>query len=79
MGGYRVFLREISRWIGGGVLGLTTLYPLPFDISQVVKTKSTKDVIEFYYVWKMTSHYQQWKRGFEPLEPHPFHIAAPDA
>lgn len=47
--------------------------------TQVIKTKSTKDVIEFYYVWKMTSHYQQWKRGFEPLEPHPFHIAPSDA
>ena len=46
---------------------------------QVLKTKSTKDVIEFYYVWKMTSHYQQWKKAFEPMEPHPFHIAAPDA
>jgi len=55
---------------------LCTNHPNP---TQVLKTKSTKDVIEFYYVWKMTSHYQQWKRGFEPLEPHPFHVAAPEA
>jgi hypothetical protein len=27
-------------------------------------TKSTKEVIEFYYVWKKTSHGKRWKGSF---------------
>ncbi|KAL7453846.1 hypothetical protein ACHAWC_005492 [Mediolabrus comicus] len=34
-------------------------------ISKFVKTKSTKEIIEFYYIWKKTSHYRRWKNGFE--------------
>jgi len=34
-------------------------------VQQVVKTKTTKEVIEFYYIWKKTSHYKRWKRQFE--------------
>jgi len=49
-----------------------------YEIAKMLRSKSTKDCIEFYYVWKMTSHYQQWKRGFEPLDPHPFSILPPD-
>lgn len=48
------------------------------EIAKCLKNKNTKDVIEFYYVWKMTSHYQQWKRGFEPMDPHPFALSPPD-
>jgi hypothetical protein len=33
-------------------------------ISKFVKTKSTKEIIEFYYIWKKTSHYRRWKNGF---------------
>ena len=29
-----------------------------------VGTKSTKEVIEFYYVWKKGHHYKQWKKQF---------------
>jgi hypothetical protein len=30
--------------------------------------KSTKDVVEFYYIWKKTSHYQRWKATY--VAPH---------
>ena len=29
-----------------------------------VGTKTTKEVIEFYYVWKKGHHYKQWKKQF---------------
>ena len=29
-------------------------------------TKSVKEIIEFYYDWKKTSHYTQWKRAYIP-------------
>jgi len=35
-------------------------------ISKFVKTKNTKEVIEFYYVWKKTSHGKRWKNSFVP-------------
>ena len=35
-------------------------------ISKYVKTKNTKEVIEFYYVWKKTSHGKRWKNSFVP-------------
>jgi len=35
-------------------------------ISKIVKTKNTKEVIEFYYVWKKTSHGKRWKNSFVP-------------
>lgn len=31
-----------------------------------VKTKSTKEVIEFYYDWKKTDHYAEWKKSYVP-------------
>lgn len=40
-------------------------------VQQFVKTKSTKEVIEFYYVWKMSSHYAEWKKKFVPDIPDP--------
>jgi hypothetical protein len=30
-------------------------------VQRLVKTKSTKDIVAFYYIWKKTSHYTQWK------------------
>jgi hypothetical protein len=30
--------------------------------------KTTKDVVEFYYIWKKTSHYQRWKATY--VAPH---------
>ena len=33
-------------------------------ISRVLDTKSTKEIVEFYYSWKKTSHYKAWKRMY---------------
>lgn len=33
-------------------------------IALMVKTKSTKDVVAFYYIWKKTCHYQEWKAKY---------------
>lgn len=30
-------------------------------VSREVEGKTTGDVIEFYYMWKKTHHYKQWK------------------
>mmetsp|Transcript_4390 Transcript_4390/g.12982 ORF Transcript_4390/g.12982 Transcript_4390/m.12982 type:complete len:128 (-) Transcript_4390:1358-1741(-) len=35
-------------------------------VQQFIKTKTTKEVIEFYYIWKMSSHYKAWKQNFVP-------------
>lgn len=40
-----------------------TLYGKNFNqISKHIKTKCVKEVIEFYYFWKKTSHYRQYKK-----------------
>ena len=33
-------------------------------IANVIGTKSTKDVIEFYYVWKESKNYAHWKATY---------------
>eukprot|EP00980_Cylindrotheca_fusiformis_P018511 scaffold6124_cov122-Cylindrotheca_fusiformis.AAC.30 len=33
-------------------------------VSREIKTKSTKEVIDFYYIWKKTEHYKKWKDQF---------------
>ncbi|GMI23685.1 hypothetical protein TeGR_g14046, partial [Tetraparma gracilis] len=33
--------------------------------SKSVRTKSCKDCVEFYYVWKKSESYRAWKRGYE--------------
>ena len=38
-----------------------------------VKTKTVKEVIEYYYFWKKTQHYKQWKNQYIPdprTDPH---------
>lgn len=35
-------------------------------ISNLLEKKETKDVVAFYYVWKKTRHYQEWKRQYQP-------------
>lgn len=40
-----------------------TLYGKEFHtVQKYVKTKTTKEIIEFYYDWKKTSHYKEWKK-----------------
>jgi len=34
-------------------------------VQKWVKTKNTKEIVEFYYIWKKTSHYQKWKSQYE--------------
>lgn len=34
------------------------------QVQKFVKTKSTKEIIEFYYIWKKTAHYKVWKRQY---------------
>ena len=42
-----------------------TLYGKKFHLIQKsVKTKNVKEIIEFYYDWKKTNHYRQWKKNF---------------
>jgi hypothetical protein len=36
------------------------------EVSKVIVTKSTKEIIDFYYIWKKTSHYKKWKSQFVP-------------
>jgi hypothetical protein len=33
---------------------------------EIGPSKTTKDVIEFYYIWKKTSHYNTWKLEYVP-------------
>lgn len=34
-------------------------------IKQYIPTKTVKEIIEFYYEWKTTSHYKQWKAAYK--------------
>ena len=43
------------------------LYGKNFNrIQKYVKSKNVKEVIEFYYCWKKTGHYKQWKKEYVP-------------
>lgn len=33
-------------------------------VSREIKTKTTQEVIDFYYVWKKTAHYKKWKEHY---------------
>jgi len=35
-------------------------------VQKIVKSKNTKEIIEFYYVWKKTAHYKAWKKQYVP-------------
>mmetsp|Transcript_16918 Transcript_16918/g.48611 ORF Transcript_16918/g.48611 Transcript_16918/m.48611 type:complete len:288 (+) Transcript_16918:99-962(+) len=36
------------------------------EVARTVGTKTCKEVVEFYYVWKKTEHYKVWKREYTP-------------
>jgi len=36
------------------------------DIQKEIQSKTTKEVIDFYYMWKKTSHYKKWKKSYIP-------------
>lgn len=60
--------REIAVFEGG-----IAHYGKDFrTIQRFVQTKNTKEIIEFYYLWKMSSHYAEWKRNFFPEFPSPY-------
>lgn len=46
------------------ILGVTPL--LPNAVCPQVKSKTVQEVIEFYYDWKKTNHYKEWKKTFIP-------------
>lgn len=49
--------------------GSIALYGKNFHaIQKYVESKTVKDVIEFYYEWKKTSHYKEWKKQYQPDE-----------
>ena len=37
----------------------------PAALTDTTLCAATRQVIEFYYVWKLTSHYDAWKKRFE--------------
>mmetsp|Transcript_53971 Transcript_53971/g.69300 ORF Transcript_53971/g.69300 Transcript_53971/m.69300 type:complete len:226 (-) Transcript_53971:50-727(-) len=51
--------------------GAISIYGKNFKKCQeIIENKTVKEVVEFYYVWKMTSHYDKWKQTYEPnIEP----------
>ena len=34
------------------------------QVSKQIGSKSTREVIDFYYIWKKTGHYQNWKARY---------------
>ena len=54
---------EISKFEGS-----MSVFGKQFHVaSKIVKSKTTRECIEFYYVWKKTDNYKIWKRGFETI------------
>jgi len=37
-------------------------------VQKLIRTKSTKEIVEFYYIWKKTHHYKMWKKQYIPPE-----------
>jgi len=42
------------------------LFGKQFDrVQKYVRTKTTKEIVEFFYIWKKTAHYKVWKKQFK--------------
>jgi hypothetical protein len=35
-------------------------------VQREIKTKTTNEIVDFYYVWKTTPHYKLWKKQYVP-------------
>ena len=35
-------------------------------VQREIRTKTTREVIDFYYIWKKTKHYVRWKKQYVP-------------
>ncbi|KAL7575023.1 hypothetical protein ACA910_010836 [Epithemia clementina (nom. ined.)] len=35
-------------------------------VQKEIGTKTVQEIVDFYYVWKKTSHYQEWKKEYLP-------------
>ena len=47
--------------------GFVALWGKRFHLlSKRLPHKTIKDVVAFYYVWKKTKHYKEWKRTYYP-------------
>lgn len=42
-----------------------------YAISKIIETKSTAEVVDFYYDWKKSGHYVMWKYFKRPTEKYP--------
>lgn len=47
------------------------------EVQKAVETKTTREVIDFYYAWKKTSHGKRWKEKYVP--PHEMDESDDDA
>lgn len=47
--------------------GITSLGKDFGAIHQLIKTKSSKEVVDFFYTWKQSSHYLMWKTMGKPV------------
>ncbi len=35
-------------------------------VQKEICSKSCREVIDFYYIWKKTAHYERWKKSYVP-------------
>lgn len=35
-------------------------------VQKDIGTKTVPEIVDFYYLWKKTSHYQEWKKEYLP-------------